>query len=301
MGILCIGQSAYDITFPLEEALQANRKYRITSHQSCGGGPAFNAACLCTQWGAETQLLSKIGTDFYGQALRSILQQLGVGCDHLVVDAQVQTPYSFIAYNRQTAERTIFNFPSPPDSVSPVIPTQSVDVILSDGHEPDWTLQALRDNPDAVSVVDAGTLRESTYAVCQKVDYLVCSEDFARQFTHQDITLEDREADEAVFRQIESINQKYAVITLGERGLLYRDPAGRLTHLPSYPVQALDTSGAGDIFHGAFTYGLFCGLSLLDNLKQSSMAAAISVQRLGSQASIPTRAEVEDQLSRVQS
>lgn len=204
MGILCIGQSAYDITFPLEEPLHANRKYRITSYQSCGGGPAFNAACLCTQWGADTQLLSKIGTDFYGQALLSILQRLGVGCDHLVVHPQVQTPYSFIAYNPQTAQRTIFNFPSPPVSVSPVIPAQSVDVILSDGHEPDWTLQALRDNPRAVSVVDAGTLRESTYAVCQKVDYLVCSEDFARQFTHQDITLEDRDADQAVFRQIEA-------------------------------------------------------------------------------------------------
>lgn len=73
MSIFCIGQSAYDITIPLKEPLIKNRKYRIEKCHECGGGPAFNAACLCAMWGAPVQLVSRIGADHYGEILRKIL------------------------------------------------------------------------------------------------------------------------------------------------------------------------------------------------------------------------------------
>lgn len=299
MSIVCIGQSTYDISFPLEEPLAENRKYRILHPQECGGGPALNAACLCARWGAKTQLVSKIGTDAHGQALLHSLQAFGVGTDFLTVHADIQTPYSLIAFHPQTSHRTIFNFPGTPVPVPVSIPSGQVDVILSDGHEPDLSIQTLQAHPHAISMVDAGTLRDSTYAVCQKVDYLVCSEDFARQYTQKAITLENLQEDERIFQQIEAINHRHAVITLGERGLLYRNEAGQLTHLPAYPVHAIDTSGAGDIFHGAFAYGLAQSLPLEENLKQSSMASAISVQHVGGQTSIPGLPQVLQQLQAV--
>ena len=74
---------------------------------------------------------------------------------------------------------------------------------------------------------------------------------------------------------------------------------GDLIHLDAYKVKAIDTNGAGDIFHGAFAYGIEKKLELIDVLKKSSMASAISVQSMGGQISIPTLTEVEKQLSLV--
>lgn len=297
MSILCIGQAVYDISFMLDTPLQENQKYRIDETKECGGGPACNAACLCALWGAQTHLIAKVGMDAYGNALKRSLRAFHVGTDYLITGEEIQTPYSLIAVSAQSGYRTIFNLPGKPLQLAAQMPAERVDVILSDGHEPDVTMQALRAYPDACSMVDAGTLRESTFAVSQKVDYLVCSEDFARQYTHKSITLDNLEEDERIFSQIESINQKHAVITLGERGLLYRNTEGKLCHLPAYPARAVDTSGAGDVFHGAFAYGLYQHMPLEENLRQSAMAACLSVQREGSQTAIPCLEEVQQHLS----
>ena len=119
------------------------------------------------------------------------------------------------------------------------------------------------------------------------MDYIVCSEDFARQYTGKVVDLNNPGLCREIFGRIQSINQKQAVITLGEKGLLYEED-GELKHLPAYPARAVDTSGAGDIFHGAFACGLARKMPLKDILKLSSMASAISVESLGGQSSIPS-------------
>lgn len=292
MSIFCIGQSAYDITVPIDRPLIENQKYRVETFKECGGGPALNAACLCAMWGAKTQLVSRIGKDKYGNKLKALLREYGVGTDYLIPDEEIETPYSLIVSRAENASRTIFNFPGVKADIQYTVPKEKADVILSDGHEPDITLKMLKENTNAVSVADAGTLREGTFRVAQKVDYLVCSEDFAEQYTGKTMNLKDWKACQEIFAQIEAINQKIAVITLGERGLLYRNEEGEICRLPACQVQAVDTSGAGDIFHGAFAYGLYKKFPLLENLKQSSVTSALSVQKIGSQAAIPSLKEV---------
>lgn len=294
MSIFCVGQSAYDITIPLEEPLVENRKYRISSRHECGGGPAFNAACLCAMWGAPVQLISRIGEDPYGKALKEILRLEGAGMDFLIPDRGMKTPYSIIIAGKENGSRTLFNFPGIRGEVDYPIPPEHPKVILTDGHEDQISLKLMHAFPDAVSVIDAGTFRDCTFAVAKEVDYLVCSEDFARQYTGKQADLSDWKACEEIFREVEKINQKHAVITLGARGLLYREEDGSLAHLPACQVQAVDSTGAGDIFHGAFAYGLYRGYSMRKNLEQCSAAAALSVQKLGSQTSIPSREATEN-------
>lgn len=294
--IFCIGQSAYDITIPLKEAICENQKYRITEKTECGGGPAFNAAYLCALWGGDVCLVSRIGQDEYGKKLRRIAGDAGVHLDYLIPDDEIETPHSYIFSNGQNGSRTLFNFPGERKEIEYLCPEEDVSVILSDGHEPDITIQAIDRYQNAVSIADAGTLRESTLRVAQKVDYLVCSEDFARQYTGKAFDLSDRDLCIDIFREIETINQKYVVITLGEKGLLYRR-GGKVCLLPAYPVKAVDTNGAGDIFHGAFAYGMSKNMELYEILKLSSMASAISVQTIGAQTSIPKLIQVNENLS----
>lgn len=293
MGIYCVGQSAYDITIPLEEPLIKNRKYRIMERHECGGGPAFNAACLCALWGAPVQLVSRIGEDHYGEILKSILASQGVGMDYLIPDKEIQTPYSMIVAGKTDGSRTLFNFPGRKSEIAWSIPAESPDVILTDGHEENISLELIRAFPKAVSMIDAGTFRDCTFTVAKEVDYLVCSEDFARQYTGRTLELSDWDSCLKIFEEVELINKKHAVITLGDKGLLYREEDGTVTHLPACRVSAVDSTGAGDIFHGAFACGLYDKISVRENVRQSAAAAALSVQKIGSQTSIPTREETE--------
>ena len=93
-SIFCIGQSAYDITIPLDGAICENQKYRVTQKEECGGGPAFNAAYLCAMWGEKVELISRIGNDTYGKRLLEIAAQAGIGTNYLIKDDEIETPHS---------------------------------------------------------------------------------------------------------------------------------------------------------------------------------------------------------------
>ena len=89
-SIFCIGQSAYDITIPLDGAICENQKYRVTQKEECGGGPAFNAAYLCAMWGEKVELISRIGNDTYGERLLEIAAQAGIGTNYLIKDDEIR-------------------------------------------------------------------------------------------------------------------------------------------------------------------------------------------------------------------
>lgn len=295
--IFCIGQSAYDITIPLDGAIRENQKYQVIHKEECGGGPAFNAAYLCAMWGENVELISRFGNDTYGKRLAEIAAQVGIGTNYLIPDDEIETPHSYIFSNRENGSRTLFNFPGEKKDVKYIYPDIDVSVILSDGHEPEISVEAIHHYKEAISIIDAGTCRESTMQIAKEVDYLVCSEDFARQYTGMEINLDNSKKTCEVFEKVEKINHKHAVITLGEKGLLYRRD-GKIIHMPAFKVKAIDTNGAGDIFHGAFIYGMYKKLDFYDVLKISSMASAISVQTLGAQSSIPQLTKVTSELQK---
>lgn len=290
MRIVCIGQCAWDMTFPIHEPLTENRKYRIMEPFSCIGAPAANAAYLCALWGEEAGLISRIGKDFYGQEICRILESVHVDCTHVQEDEQFTTPCSAIIANSSNGYRTIFNCPGNQRELSFTYP-QKADYLLLDGHELQASLEALKRFPAAISVLDAGTCREDTKTLGALVDHLVCSQDFAYQYTGIAITIEDKTSWEKTFAKLKELNQKQIVVTLGENGLLYEEQ-GIIHHMSAFRVQTVDSTGAGDIFHGAYTYALSKGYSLPDTLMIASATSAISVQTLGGQTSIPQRESV---------
>lgn len=298
-SIFCVGQAAYDITAPYTGPLTANQKYRITKSHGCSGAPALNAACLCSLWGAPAQLIARVGNDPYGALVKADLERCGVGTDLLIPDSEATTSYSLIAVDDATGERTIFNFPSKTGECELPIPDEAPSVIHSDGHEPEAALALIEAYPKTPSLVDAGTYRPSTYEVAKKVDYLVCSEDFARQYMGELLPdADDFQAVDRLLSAIEGINSGVAVVTLGDRGLVYRDENGTPRHMPAFKApQVVDTTGAGDIFHGAFAYGLWAGLSLEENLRMCQMTSSLSVRSIGGLTSIPMLEAVKAELA----
>lgn len=296
--VLCLGHAAYDLTVPLNSFPAENSKIEIESLGEAGGGPAANAAYLLSSWGVDCAFAGLIGDDSFGQRIIEEFKTAGTDLSLLETRAGYPTPLSVILVNTANGSRTIINRKAKSGGLQldpALLARLNPAIMLFDGHEPEASLLAMETCPAATTVLDAGSLRPGTRLLAGKVDYLVASERFARQITGL-ADLDTGEEWKSCLKQLAAINPGQIVVTRGEKGLVYTTdgPGGKeYQRLPAFPVTAVDTTGAGDIFHGAFVYGLLQKLPLRENLRFASMAAALSVTKPGGRTSIPTLNQVE--------
>jgi sugar/nucleoside kinase (ribokinase family) len=291
--ILCIGHSAYDITLSLDEFPVENRKYSVESLLECGGGPAGNAAYLLAKWKKDCAYAGILGNDLYGNKIKQEYKDVGVDLKYLIVDDSSNTPISIVIVNNNNGNRTLFNHKKSNAKLYMAFDEKDYpETILVDGHELEASIEAINKYPNAKSILDAGSYKEANVELGRIVDYLVCSEDFARDYT-QVGSLDSEENIKYVFEKLEGLNKKNVIITIGEKGCLYKDKGRIVSQLP-YKVRAVDTTGAGDIFHGAFAYCINSGFNIVKSIKISSIAAALSVKKIGGRVAIPS---IEDVLN----
>ena len=190
---------------------------------------------------------------------------------------------------KPSGDRALVNYRSP-DAAGhrPCIAVSAIRprVILFDGHEPELSLALLQEarTKGITTVLDAGSLNRGTALLFDKVDYPVCSERFAADFTGA------TSPDSAIDRLISQA--RCVVITLGRDGLIWKDAGGE-GRIPAFPIEAVDTTGAGDAFHGAFAGSLAIGKEWEEILIYSSAAAALCCSRFGARTGIPEGTEVE--------
>jgi sugar/nucleoside kinase (ribokinase family) len=293
MDALCVGHAAWDISLFVDEFPSENSKCEIHTMLEGGGGPAANAAFLLSRWGMPSAFAGSVGADAYGDRIAQEFAAAGTDITMLHRSATTPTPISVILVNERNGSRTIINRKAPrtgkplrltPRPAWPEPPR----VLLFDGHELKASLEAMALFPQARTILDAGSLRDGTRELAGRVDYLVSSERFARQFsnaTDLDTALG------ALYR----CNGKPVVITCGERGVIY-GTGERIERLQALPVEVRDTTGAGDIFHGAFVYGILKDFSLSDAVRLAITAASLSVSVCGGRPSIPSLKQVQERL-----
>lgn len=288
IDVLCVGHAAYDLTFSVPYHPGQNEKIFATAFTGCGGGPAANAAATVAKLGGSSAFAGYLGQDSYGELHLAELKEMGVDVT-LVARGTNPTPLSTI-WAKPDGSRSIVNFKGHTKSLAndsldfaSVQPT----VVLFDGWEPEVSLSLLAwIKPwQALTVLDAGSVHRGTRMLADKVDYLVASEKFGRQFTGTD------NMKTAVSELSKLV--KTAVITLGEQGLVWQSGT-ECGSLPAYPVEAVDTTGAGDTFHGAFAYALAQKMPWPEILQFSSAAGALCCRKYGARLGIPTAAEVEN-------
>lgn len=294
MKVICVGHSTYDTTLPLDNYPKENIKYRISKHIECGGGPASNGAYLLAKWGMTVTIASVIGKDYYGDKIIEEFKKVGANTDFLEQREDHATSSSFILANMSNGSRTIITSKkSPIRKLSKEITTKA-DLILIDGEHPETANDVLNNNPQAISILDAGRLNEATRELGKKVTYVICSKDFAEEFSHKKLS---DSANIDILKEIHSKLENYfntnIIITLEATGS-FTKIGNAYEIIPSVKVKALDSTGAGDIFHGAFTYFIGKEYPLREAIRLASITAAISVTRIGSRYSIPKLSEVLD-------
>ena len=291
MKVVCVGHSTFDTTLPMKEYPIENIKYRLENHIECGGGPASNGAYLLAKWGMDTTICSVIGDDYYADQVIADFQKIGANTEYLEKMPNHKTTSSYIIANMSNGSRTVLSSKDTPIRKLSKSVLAPADVILIDGEHPETAHEVLDKNPNAISVLDAGRLNDDTKALGKKVTYLVCSKDFAESFSNEKIDTNNLEALKIIYENLKSYFQTNVIITLEAKGS-FTEIDGICQIIPSIKVKALDSTGAGDIFHGAFTYFIANSYPLKEAIKLASITGAISVTRIGSRYSIPMLAEV---------
>jgi sulfofructose kinase len=295
ISALCIGHASYDLCMVVPGFPGENSKTETDLLIESGGGPAANAAWLLAHWGVSTAMAGLVGDDQYGQRAIAELREAGVDCSLIQRRGGHPTPLSFIIGNRATGSRTIINRKAPGTDLD--LPLEKLarlepKLLLFDGHEAEASLQALKTFPNAVTVLDAGSLRDGTQRLAGCVRYLVSSERFAMQLTREKDVLGNWQG---VLRRLRQISAGILVVTLGEYGLIY-DNGQQQGRLPALGVEVKDTTAAGDIFHGAFAFALLEPMPLRQALRFATIAAGLSVQKFGGRTSTPDLVQVREVL-----
>ena len=286
VDVLCAGFACHDLVFDVPHHPSADEKTRATALLNCGGGLAANAAVTAARLGCRTAFVGYVGADVYGDLHVAEFQADGVITDWVLRGAE-PTPLSAIIV-KPDGLRTIVNYRGHSEGACAgrfdltKLRTQS---ILIDGHQFELAkelTQYAKTNRVPI-VIDADALRPQTAELVQLVDYVVASERFAQEYGGEG----DAAAGLAKLAQV----APNVVVTLGDRGLIWQRGDGRGS-LAAFPINAVDTTGAGDAFHGAFAAGLAQGMAWDELLRYASAVGALCCTKVGGRVGIPTGQEV---------
>jgi sulfofructose kinase len=291
LNILCIGHSSLDIILKVDSFPREDTKSLAAERSISGGGPAANAAALLALWGVSVSLAGPVGRDPFGPLIIEELKEYGVDTRGIVEYPEYPTPVSAVLVNGSTGSRSIVNHRSTEDLFELPVSLSGLDpeVLLFDGHCLAASRAAMARWPEALTVLDAGSLRGATWELVELVDYPVASAAFASAMLGEDLS-----GPEQVFRALELLQQRNgncAVITLGEKGGVWA-LGDRRGGYDALAVKAVDTTAAGDIFHGAFAYGMLQHWDLDHILHFAARAAGLAVTRNGGRASFPALDQV---------
>ena len=292
MKVLCIGNSTYDITLLVQSYPIENKKIKLNDEiVECGGGSASNVSYLLASWKIDTAISSVIGNDIYGNLIEKEYKDVNIDLKYLE-KRDIKTSTSYIITNKENGSRTILinrdkNLKF--DKIKSI--NEKYDYIYSDGSFSELAYDTIINNKESVSILDAGRLNDDTIKLCKVVDYIICSNDFARSYTNINFSYDDIDSIKKVYDLIAKDFKGLLIITLEKYGSFVKiDNEYHL--IPSIEVKQIDSTGAGDIYHGAFLYFLSLGYSVLECMKYANIAGAISVTRIGGRNSIPTLHEV---------
>jgi len=299
VDIVGLGLATMDIITLVPRLPRQDEVYRARCIELEGGGPVATALVAATRLGASTAYLGPIAPTTWGGLVRTGLEAAGVDTTFAPPRGSGEQTVSVILVDQDTGQRSILYDPGEMQDLRPAeVPVElvtSARALHLDGVHLEAACHAARIARRAGVVVSfdggAGELWAGTERLLPLVDLLVVARRYAQQHTgHAD----PRDAGPAL---LETYGPRQVVITDGVRGCWFWDAArrnaGEHLHRPAFATDAVDTTGAGDVFHGAYLYAFLQGWPAEKTLAFASATAALKCRKLGGRSGIPTRPQVE--------
>jgi sulfofructose kinase len=283
--VVGVGLNATDTMILIPHFPAYGGKVPFTSEITSPGGQVASAMVCCARLGLRTKYIGAIGDDERGRIQLESLQGTGINLDHVQVRENCANQSAYIVIDQRTGERTVFW--NRPDCLK-MEPSELSDEMIScagllhiDGHDTTLVAEAARiAHRHGIPVtVDVDTIYKGFEDVLPNVDYLITSSEFPERWTGEADPLK------ALTRLQNEYGMRCAAMTLGAHGSLARMD-GRFHYSPGFIVSCLDTTGAGDIFHGAFCYSVVRGFALAESLEFSNAMAALNCMAMGARGGI---------------
>lgn len=287
--VLTLGITVLDTVLGLERLPSGGGKHYARARAEVVGGIAANAAIAIVRLGGEALLASRFGDDLVGERLQADLAEAGVDTSRVEWLGHVASSISTILVDG-TGERLLVNHSDPALFHGPASPFDDlvVDAVMTDTLWPEGAVPALQRARElgVPGVLDFDRLpRGMTGELLQAASHVVFGQQGLEAFA-------GTASIEAGLRAAARETEAWLACTAGADGVYWLEGA-TLRHLPAFAIEAVDTLGAGDVFHGAFALALGEGQEIEAALRFASAAAALKCMGFGGGAVSPKRAEVE--------
>lgn len=268
------------------------------------GGKGANQAVAAARLGYDVMMLTKLGEDMFGDQALANFEKENIDTTHVGRDADESTGTALIAVDEQK-ENIIVVAPGANAKITKndILQAKSsfkdADIILTqletslEAFEATVELAADLDKP---IVLNPAPYIEIDKKLLEKIDYITPNETEASSLTGIEV-VDEASARQASVKLIES-GVKAVIITLGKAGCFLYDGTGEGELIPSFKVEAVDTTGAGDAFNGAFTSFIADGYELRDAVIRASAVAALAVTKVGTAPAMPYNQDLEEFLEK---
>lgn len=282
--IACVGIAVMDRIYCVENLPSEGGKYVAQTYAEVGGGPAATAAVAAAKLGAQVDFIGRVGDDDTGHRLLQEIESLGVNTRYALRVKQARSSQSAVLVDAR-GERIIINYPSPdlPQGGEWLndIDFSQWDVVLADVRWHEGTRRAftLARNAGVMTVLDADVTPQDISALVALSDHAAFSAPGLQRLTGSSDA-------ESGLRHAKTLTNGQVYVTHGADGCFWWEN-NRLHHQPGFRVDVVDTTGAGDVFHGALAISLAQHLPAAEAVRFASGVAALKCTQPGGRAGIP--------------
>ncbi len=294
--VVGMGLNSVDFLTVVPQFPEINSKMRIRQFSKQGGGQVATALVALARWGMKTKYVGKVGGDDLGSFSLNSIRQEGVDVSSVRIEPEATNQFAIILVDGISGERTILwdrderlmyrEGELKKDEVC------SGKILHLDGHDIRAAIQCVQwaKAEEIPTVIDIDKVEPHTGELIQEIDFVITSSRFPILMTG----IKDREK---ALIELQKHTNGFLCSTLGAEGAMAL-VNGEIFYVEGFNIKAVDTTGAGDVFHAGFIYGLLQNWEMEDILRFANAAAALKCLDLGGRKGIPSLDEVETFLAR---
>jgi len=288
--VVGMGLNSVDFLCVVPEFPASNSKMEMLQFSKQGGGQVATAMMALSRWGVRAKYIGKVGGDELGQFSLHSIRQEGVDVSSVITEPDATNQFAAIIVDRSTGDRTIlWNRDDRLMYREGELRKEELcsgKLLHLDGHDIHAAIQSASwaKEEGIPTVVDLDKVEPLTPELIKKIDFVITSSRFPTLFTG----ISDRER---AFVEMQKQAPGFLCTTLGREGSTALVD-GEIMHVKGFEVDAIDTTGAGDVFHAAFIYGLLQNWEVREILRFANGAAALKCGELGGRKGIRSLEEI---------
>ena len=294
--ITILGIFVADISFSGDKIPESGETILGDKYNVGPGGKGCNQAIAISRLGGKVDFISKLGNDEYGKLAINKLQEDNIDTSNIIISEKHKTGVAGIHVDRNTGKNAITVVRGAPSSLTKEeIDTNIIKqskIFLTQLEIPlDVTLHCLKSAKEngLINILNPAPACELSRDFFELVDYFTPNETEAEFYTGVKINNENNAKESA--KKLIKMGIKNVIITLGDKGLFYSNGKKDI-YIKANKVKAIDTTGAGDAFNGAFSLALLRGKAIKECLEFANTVAGLSTSKLGAGDSMPTLEEI---------